>query len=168
MATKTFNLGKQFKDVAKNIWEKRLDEHVQYLSGINARRIANACDGLGVSLKPQTREKLMAASSNYGGQRGGQRGSTEDRDIDEFDDMRGTPGRTTPARGAAPMSGRGNVSSRSPPRDDSFGSRAPSREDAFDDYDEFQRGGDNRERRGGRVGGRGRRDDDFGFDDKPF
>jgi len=188
IATKNFNLTNQFNESAKAIWEKRLDEHVQYLSGTNARRITSAIDGLGVTLKPQTREKLMAAASQYGTRRNAGR---EDRDVDDFDDNRAA-GRSNVAGGnvgrggGAPRDefddydnfrpsgrgaersfttggnvGRGGVGGRSAPRDE------------IGDYENFQSGGGadaGMPRRGARGGGggRGRRDDDFGFDDKPF
>jgi len=171
MATKNFNLSNQFNDSTKVIWEKRLDEHVQYMAGINARRITNAIDGLGITLKPQTREKLMAAASQYGARRNA---GKEERDIDDFDDNLRTSGRgaerssTTGGKVGSERSfvaggnvGRGGVAARSAHRDE------------IDDYDSFQSGGGadaGMPRRGARGGGggRGRRDDDFGFDDKPF
>jgi len=156
IAAKNFNLSKQFNENVKEIWEKRVEEHAPFISGINARRIINCCDGLDISLKPQTREKLMATSSRYGKRDVAPR---EDRDIDDFDDLRGS--NRSSQRGDV-GGGRGQGASR--------GSAARGGE-TFDDYDDFQIGGGpdpGKASRGGRQGGRARRGDDIGFDDKPF
>jgi len=180
MAAKNFNLSKQFNESAKSIWEKRVDEHVQFISGVTARRIGNACDGLGVNLKPETREKLMASANQYTNRRTAPR---EDRDVDDFDDTR-RPGRTperTSSFGGDSGRGFGGDSrqgfggdSRQGFGGDSgrggVGSRRPPREETFEDYDNFRPGGGGADaggaRRGPRGGGRPRRDDDFAFDDK--
>lgn len=152
LATKNFNLSKQFNEHVKNIWEKRLEEHATYLSGITARRIINSLDGLDVSIKPQTREKLSAISSRYGGKR--QSAPREERDIDDFDDLRGS----SRAERGAPA----NRGAAAPSRD-----RA-TRESTFDDYDDFQPDNEfGKAPKGGRGGARPRRDD-TGFDDKQF
>lgn len=151
LAAKNFNLSKQFNENVKAIWEKRVEEHAQYFSGINARRIINAIDGLDVNLKPQTREKLMALSSRYGKR---DLAPKEDRDIDDYDELRGSS--RTAQRGSA-------VGGRTP-----AGSRpAAARDDAFDDYDDFQIGADaGKNTRGGQGVARARRGE--GFDEKPF
>jgi len=152
LAAKNFNLEKQFTDNTKAIYEHRVDEHAQFIGGNNARRLLNAIDSTGIVLKPQTREKLLEATARRETRRNFTEGGA-DRDVDDFDDLRG------PSRGGNLGGNRGGTAAR--------GSNRPIDRQEFDDFD----AGDNRGARNQkfeRPGGSRARRDEFEFDDKPF